>query len=81
MIKALGKHPEDEVEDNTAQLSRYLNGQVCLLFSKLDPASLNKELATFEVEDYAQAGAKATYTVLLAKGKEALDGYGHSMEV
>ena len=26
MIKALGKHPEDEVEDNTAQLSRYLNG-------------------------------------------------------
>ena len=37
MIKALGKQPEDEVEDNTAQLSRYLNGQVCLAFSKLDP--------------------------------------------
>jgi|TARA_B110000305_G_scaffold224541_1_gene270184 hypothetical protein len=38
-------------------------------------------MSSFEVEDFAQAGAKATYTVLLAKGKEALDGYGHSMEV
>ena len=26
MIKALGRHPEDEVEDNTAQLSRFLSG-------------------------------------------------------
>ena len=26
MIKALGKSPEDELEDNTAQLSKYLIG-------------------------------------------------------
>ena len=36
MSLALGKHPEDEVEDNTHQLSRYLTGQVCLAFSNLD---------------------------------------------
>ena len=36
MQRALGRHPEDEVADNTHQLSRYLTGQVCLCFSNLN---------------------------------------------
>ena len=65
MIRALGRHPEDEVDDNTAQLSRYLNGQVCIAFSNLAPAKFEAQLKTFEKEDFAQSGANATYTVFL----------------
>lgn len=68
MVKALGKHAEDEFEDNTAQLSRYLNGQVCLAFSNLSMKELEKKISEFEVEDFAQAGQKATYSVFLEKG-------------
>ena len=80
MIKALGKHAEDEFEDNTAQLSRYLSGQVCLAFSNLGHKEFEKKISEYEVEDYAQAGQKATYSVFLEKGQEALKDYGHSME-
>ena len=38
------------------------------------------KLKEHEVDDYAQAGAEATYTVFLEKGTEALAGYGHAME-
>ena len=80
MIRALGKHPEDEVEDNTHQLSRFLTGQVCLAFSSLDPTKFLEEMKKYEVEDFAQSGAKAEYTVFLEKGKAALDSYGHALE-
>ena len=53
MIKALGKHPEDEFEDNTAQLSRYLTGQVCIAFSQLGMKEFEKKISEFETEDYA----------------------------
>lgn len=80
MIKALGKHPEDEFEDNTAQLSRYLTGQVCIAFSSLGMKEFEKKITEFEVEDYAQAGQKATYSVFLQKGQDALKDHSHSME-
>lgn len=43
MIKALGKFPEDETADNTAQVSKYLSGQVALLFSNLSMKELEKK--------------------------------------
>ena len=80
MMKALGCTPESETADNTAKLSKYLNGQVCLCFSNLPPADLESKLAEFEIEDFAQSGVKATYDVFLSKGTDALDGYSHAME-
>lgn len=43
-------------------------------------AELEQALKEQEVEDFASAGSKATYTVYLEKGVEALDGYGHGLE-
>ena len=80
MQRALGAHPEDEVEDNTHQLSRYLSGQVCLAFSNLAPAAFEKKLLEYEIEDFAQSGTNANKEVFLPKGVEALDKFGHSME-
>ena len=80
MIRALGRHPEDEVADNTAQLSRFLSGQVCLAFSNLEPKAFNAKLKEFEVEDFAQSGGQADYTVFLEKGTDALKDFGHAME-
>ena len=56
MIKALGRSPEDEIGDNTHQLSKYLTGQVCLVFSNLSMKELEAKLETFKVQDFAQSG-------------------------
>eukprot|EP00355_Strombidium_rassoulzadegani_P008209 CAMPEP_0168615904 /NCGR_PEP_ID=MMETSP0449_2-20121227/4745_1 /TAXON_ID=1082188 /ORGANISM="Strombidium rassoulzadegani, Strain ras09" /LENGTH=249 /DNA_ID=CAMNT_0008656659 /DNA_START=15 /DNA_END=761 /DNA_ORIENTATION=- len=80
MMRALGKSSEDEFQDNSAQLSKYLHGQVCLAFSNLDQKEFEAKLKEFEVEDFAQQGQTATYTVFLQKGTEALEGYAHSLE-
>ena len=80
MIKALGRSPEDEVEDNSHILSKYLTGQVCLAFSNLSIKELEQKFGSFEVEDFAQSGQKATYDVVLEKGNKALEGFGHAME-
>ena len=53
MMKALGTQPEDELADNTSQLSRYLHGQVCLAFSNLGKKEFFEELSKFEADDYA----------------------------
>ena len=82
MQVSLGKKAEDEVADNTHLLSRYLRGQVCLLLSNLGKEAIEKRFTELdaEQEDFATAGTKATYTVFLPKGIEALDGYAFSLE-
>ena len=80
MQVALGKTPEDEPADNSHLLSKYLHGQVCLLLSNKSPKELEAIFKDEAVEDYAQAGAKATYTVFLQKGTDSLDGYSHAIE-
>ena len=77
---ALGRTPEDEHADNSHLLTRYLHGQVCMLFSNKTVAALEACFKAQEVDDFAVAGQAATYTVHLAKGTEALEGFGHSME-
>ena len=51
-----------------------------MAFSSLTMKELQDKFKEYEVEDYAQAGAKASYTVFLEKGKSALEAYSHSME-
>jgi hypothetical protein len=34
----------------------------------------------YQEPDFAKGGTKATYTVFLEKGKEALTDYGHGLE-
>ena len=80
MMKALGVSPETEYGDNTCRLAKYLTGMVCLAFSNLEPATFEKTLAEYEVEEFAQAGTEALFDVHLPQGKDALDGYCHSME-
>ena len=52
-VRALGKSPEDEVDDNTHQLSRFMSGQVCLAFSNLDKKAFEAKIKEFETEDFA----------------------------
>ena len=77
---ALGRSPEEETADNAHQLSRYLRGQVCLLFTNKTEKEVQAFLDEHHEPDFAKAGTKATYTVFLQKGVEALAGYGHGME-
>ena len=59
-----------------------MRGQVCILFSNKGKEAIEKRFKEMEEshEDFATAGTKAAYTVHLAKGTEALDGYAHSLE-
>ena len=77
---ALGKGAEDEVVDNSHLLSKFMRGQVCLLFTKKSKKELQETLSNYQVDDFATAGTKATYTVHLEKGTDALSGFSHSME-
>ena len=80
MQVALGRSPEEESADNTHLLSKYLRGQVCMLFTNKTEQELHKFLAKHEEPDFAKAGAKATHTVFLQKGAESLSEFGHGME-
>ena len=77
---ALGKGTEDEVADNSHLLSKYMRGQVCLLFSQKSKKDVEQALNDFQIDDFATAGSKASYTVHLEKGTDALSGFSHSME-
>jgi mRNA turnover protein 4 len=77
---AMGKIPEDEHADNSHLLTKYLHGQVCLMFTNLKKKQIEASFKEAEVEDFATAGLPASYTVHLEKGVKSLDGFGHSME-
>ena len=53
MQRALGREPEDEVEDNTHRLSRYLSGQVALCFSNLSMKEFQAKIDEYQEEDFA----------------------------
>ena len=81
MQLAMGRMPEEEAADNTHLLSRYLRGQVCLLFTNKSKEEVEESFRDLQDkhEDFATAGTQASYTVHLKKGMEALDGYPHSL--
>ena len=49
------------------------------MLSNKSPKDLQKIFEDETVDDFATAGTKASYTVFLQKGTEALDGYSHSI--
>lgn len=57
-----------------------MRGSVALLFTDHSEKEVTKLLAKYEEPDYAKAGVKATFTVFLPKGTEALKDYGHGLE-
>ena len=77
---ALGRSPEEESVDNSHQLSKFMRGQVCLLFTNKSDKELQSYISALDEPDFAKAGTKATYTVFLQKGTEALADKGHGME-
>ena len=53
MQRALGREPEDEVEDNTHRLSKYLSGQVALCFSNLGLKEFQDKVNEYQEDDFA----------------------------
>ncbi len=65
MQVALGRSPEEETADNAHLISKYLRGQVCLLFTDKTEKEVQSFIEEHHEPDFAKAGAKATYTVFL----------------
>ncbi len=51
-----------------------------MLFTDKTEKEVQKFIDEHHDPDYAKAGAKATFTVFLPKGVEALTNYGHGLE-
>jgi mRNA turnover protein 4 len=60
MAKALGSTPEDEYQPNTRLLSKYLIGNVGLLFTNREPSDITEYFASLAKTDFARAGTEAT---------------------
>lgn len=68
MAKALGLTPEDEYQPSTHKLSKYLNGNVGLLFTNRDPSAITAYFANLAKTDFARAGTSATRSFEIPAG-------------
>ncbi|XP_067287139.1 mRNA turnover protein 4 homolog [Pseudorasbora parva] len=78
MMIALGKGPTDEYKDNLHKLSRFLRGEVGVLFTNKTKEEVQEYFSNFKELDYARAGTVATMAVTLDEGP--LEQFPHSME-
>ncbi|KAG8431721.1 hypothetical protein GDO86_020302 [Hymenochirus boettgeri] len=78
MTVALGKDVTDEYKDNLHKLSKSLKGEVGLLFTNRTEQEVKEWFDQFKEKDFARAGNKATYSVVLDEGP--LEQFPHSME-
>ncbi|KAK7119069.1 hypothetical protein R3I94_021047 [Phoxinus phoxinus] len=78
MVIALGKGPTDEYKDNLHKLSRFLRGEVGVLFTNKTKDEVQEYFSEFKEIDYARAGSVATMAVTLDEGP--LEQFPHSME-
>ncbi|XP_067243190.1 mRNA turnover protein 4 homolog [Chanodichthys erythropterus] len=78
MMIALGKGPTDEYKDNLHKLSRFLRGEVGVLFTNKTKDEVQEYFSNFKEVDYARAGNVATMAVTLDEGP--LEQFPHSME-
>ncbi|XP_077060273.1 mRNA turnover protein 4 homolog [Siphateles boraxobius] len=78
MMIALGKGPTDEYKDNLHKLSRFLRGEVGVLFTNKTKDEVQEYFSEFKEMDYARAGSVATMAVTLDEGP--LEQFPHSME-
>ena len=68
MARAIGKTPEDAAADNLDKLSRYLKGNVGLIFTNRDPAALLEYLGSLSAVDFARAGNVAPRSFTIPAG-------------
>ena len=68
VIRAFGKDESDEVKPKLSELSQHLIGSVGLLFSNSERDELEQAIASYESQDYARPGYKASITVELDQG-------------
>ena len=68
MAKALGTTPEDEYQPNTRLLAPHLVGNVGLIFTNREPASITEYFASIAKTDYARAGTEATREFTIPAG-------------
>lgn len=68
MAKALGTTPEDEHQVNTSKLSKYLAGNVGLLFTDRPVSEITAFFANHSVTDFARAGTPASREFVIPAG-------------
>lgn len=68
MAKALGSTPEDEYQPSTHLLSKYLNGNVGLLFTNRKPDTISQYFSDFAKTDFARAGTEAARSFTVPEG-------------
>ncbi|XP_017264224.1 mRNA turnover protein 4 homolog [Kryptolebias marmoratus] len=78
MILALGKGQTDEYKDNLHKVSKYLRGEVGVLFTNKTKDEVLEFFNQFKEMDYARAGNQAQMDVTLEEGP--LEQFPHSME-
>ncbi|KAG7478423.1 hypothetical protein MATL_G00080630 [Megalops atlanticus] len=78
MMIALGKGPTDEYKDNLHKISKFLRGEVGLLFTNKTKDEVQEYFSSFKEKDFARAGNKAHMAVTLDEGP--LTQFPHSME-
>ncbi|XP_058487269.1 mRNA turnover protein 4 homolog [Solea solea] len=78
MMIALGKGQTDEYKDNLHKVTKYLRGEVGVLFTNKTKDEVQEYFNSFKEMDYARAGNKAQMDVTLDEGP--LEQFPHSME-
>ncbi|MCJ8744665.1 hypothetical protein PDJAM_G00121220 [Pangasius djambal] len=78
MMIALGKGPTDEYKDNLHKVSKFLRGEVGVLFTNKTKEDVQEYFSGFREMDYARAGNVAHMAVTLDEGP--LEQFSHSME-
>ncbi|XP_076123603.1 mRNA turnover protein 4 homolog [Alosa pseudoharengus] len=78
MMIALGRGPTDEYKDNLHKVSRFLKGEVGVLFTNKTKEEVQEYFDNFKETDYARAGNVAQMAVTLDEGP--LEQFPHSME-
>ncbi|KAE9373477.1 hypothetical protein N431DRAFT_465763 [Stipitochalara longipes BDJ] len=68
MAKALGTTPEDEYQPSTHLLSKFLVGDVGLLFTDREPAAIEEYFSDLAKTDFARAGTPATRSFTVPAG-------------
>jgi mRNA turnover protein 4 len=68
MAKALGTTPEDEYQPSTHRLSKFLVGDVGLLFTNREPTAIEEYFSNLAKTDFARAGTPATRSFTVPAG-------------
>ncbi|CAL3966385.1 unnamed protein product [Diplocarpon coronariae] len=68
MAKALGSSPEDEYQPSTHLLSKFLVGNVGLLFTNRNPSAIKEYFESMTKTDFARAGTAATRSFTVPAG-------------